>query len=50
LMRTSWGPDFDGDPNILEVYIGYLRKKFVAVASNATIKTIRGLGYCVVTE
>ena len=22
-----WGVDFDGDPNIVEVYVGYLRRK-----------------------
>src|SRR5690242_12514962 len=27
LLREVWGPEFDGDPNIVEVYVGYLRRK-----------------------
>lgn len=27
VLREVWGPDFDGDPNVIDVYIGYLRRK-----------------------
>ena len=27
ILDHVWGIDFDGDPNIVEVYVGYLRKK-----------------------
>jgi two-component system OmpR family response regulator len=30
LLDEVWGPEFEGDPNIVEVYIGYLRKKIDA--------------------
>ncbi len=41
LLDSVWGIDFDGDPNIVEVYVGYLRKKL----GRATIRTVRGAGY-----
>ncbi len=41
LLDSVWGIDFDGDPNIVEVYIGYLRKKL----GRSTIRTVRGAGY-----
>ena len=27
ILSTVWGYDFNGDDNVLEVYVGYLRKK-----------------------
>ncbi|HVC24569.1 MAG TPA: response regulator transcription factor [Acidimicrobiales bacterium] len=45
LMRSVWGPDFDGDPNIVEVYVGYLRKKIDVPFGIRSIETIRGAGY-----
>lgn len=41
LLDSVWGMEFDGDPNIVEVYVGYLRKK---IRKNA-IRTVRGAGY-----
>ncbi|MGA9278591.1 response regulator transcription factor [Ilumatobacter sp.] len=41
LLDAVWGLDFDGDPNIVEVYIGYLRKKL----GRESIRTVRGAGY-----
>jgi len=41
LLDAVWGLDFDGDPNIVEVYVGYLRKKL----GKDTIRTVRGAGY-----
>lgn len=41
VLDSVWGIDFDGDPNIVEVYVGYLRKK---IRKNA-IRTVRGAGY-----
>lgn len=41
LLDSVWGIDFDGDPNIVEVYVGYLRKKI----SKDAIRTVRGAGY-----
>ncbi len=41
LLDSVWGIDFDGDPNIVEVYVGYLRKKL----GKHAIRTVRGAGY-----
>ena len=45
LMRRIWGPEFNGDPNIVEVYIGYLRKKVDAPFDRRSLETVRGFGY-----
>jgi DNA-binding response OmpR family regulator len=41
LLDQVWGFDFDPGSNVVDVYIGYLRKKFGA----ASIATVRGMGY-----
>ncbi|MDP3894501.1 response regulator transcription factor [Nocardioides sp.] len=41
LLDHVWGYDFDPGSNVVDVYVGYLRKKFGA----ETITTIRGMGY-----
>jgi DNA-binding response OmpR family regulator len=41
LLSHVWGYDFDPGSNVVDVYVGYLRKKF----GNATIATVRGMGY-----
>lgn len=48
LIDEVWGIDFDGDPNIVEVYVGYLRRKIDRPFSVATLRTVRGVGYQVV--
>lgn len=46
LLHTIWGADFDGPPNIVDVYIGYLRAKFEQLgATDVTIRAVRGIGY-----
>jgi DNA-binding response OmpR family regulator len=45
LLDEVWGHDFEGDPNIVEVYVGYLRRKVDAPFSTHTILTVRGAGY-----
>lgn len=45
ILETVWGYDFGGDDNVLEVYIGYLRKKTEAGNEPRLIQTIRGVGY-----
>ena len=44
LLDNVWGFDFHGDPNIVETYISYLRKK-VDVDEPPLIHTVRGVGY-----
>ncbi|MGB1015334.1 MAG: winged helix-turn-helix domain-containing protein, partial [Nannocystaceae bacterium] len=34
LLTSVWGTNFDGDPNVLDVYIGYLRGKLVRVVGD----------------
>jgi DNA-binding response OmpR family regulator len=45
ILEVVWGPDFDGDPNVVEVYVGYLRRKIDPKGAPSRIKTIRGVGY-----
>ena len=44
LLDNVWGYDFHGDPNIVETYISYLRKK-IDDREPALIHTIRRVGY-----
>jgi two-component system OmpR family response regulator len=41
ILAGVWNTHYDGDDNIVEVYVGYLRRKFGAT----TIETLRGRGY-----
>jgi two-component system OmpR family response regulator len=45
ILAGVWSDDFEGDPNIVEVYIARLRRKLVGHASSAAIDTVRGAGY-----
>jgi two-component system response regulator MprA len=45
ILTNVWGYDFEGDDNVLEVYVGYLRKKMEADDEPRLIHTIRGVGY-----
>ncbi len=45
ILNAVWDWDFEGDPNVIEVYIGYLRRKIDQPFDRASIETIRGVGY-----
>lgn len=45
LLDEVWGLDFDGDPNVLDVYVGYLRKKIDRPFGRHDLLTVRGVGY-----
>jgi two-component system, OmpR family, response regulator MprA len=45
LMDRIWGTDFEGGPNVLEVYIGHLRSKLEQRSEKRLIQTVRGAGY-----
>jgi two-component system response regulator MprA len=45
ILEEVWGYDFGGEDNVLEVYIGYLRKKTEGGAEPRLIQTVRGVGY-----
>jgi DNA-binding response OmpR family regulator len=45
LIEHVWDEFYDGDPNIVEVYVGYLRRKLDAPFGRQAIETVRGGGY-----
>lgn len=45
ILEDVWGYDFGGEDNVLEVYVGYLRKKTEAGDEPRLIQTVRGVGY-----
>lgn len=45
LLDHVWDARFDGDPNVVEVYIGYLRRKLDVPFERHSIETVRGAGY-----
>lgn len=45
ILREVWGYDFGGDDNVLEIYVGYLRRKLEANGQPRLIQTVRGVGY-----
>ncbi len=46
LISAVWGTDFDGAPNVVDVYVGYLRTKLLElVPHQAEISAVRGIGY-----
>ena len=46
LLSNVWGYDFDPGSNVVDVYVGYLRKKL----GKDLIETVRGMGYRLVEE
>jgi len=45
ILDHVWDFDFDGDPNIVEVYVRRLRTKLQRPDGGAVIQTVRGAGY-----
>lgn len=45
ILENVWDYDFEGDPNIIEVYVRRLRKKLDEPFGARTITTVRGIGY-----
>jgi two-component system response regulator MprA len=45
IMARIWGDDFYGDWNVLEVFIGNLRRALEAGGEPRLIQTVRGVGY-----
>jgi DNA-binding response OmpR family regulator len=50
ILDHVWGIDFAGDPNVIEVYVGYLRRKLDQPFGTQLIRTERGAGYRLCTE
>src|SRR5262245_42793565 len=45
IMEQIWGYDFDGESNVIEVYVGHLRQKVEAGGEPRLIHTVRHAGY-----
>ena len=45
ILDNVWDADFEGDPNIVEVYVRRLRSKIDEPFGAKSIETVRGLGY-----
>lgn len=45
ILRAVWGYEYDPGTNVVDVYIGYLRRKLRRQGSNAPIVTVRSVGY-----
>ena len=45
LLNRVWGYDFDVDTNVVDVFIGYLRKKLEIDGRERIIETVRGVGF-----
>lgn len=45
LLERVWDENFEGGPNVLEVYVGYLRRKVDEPFGRRSIQTVRGVGY-----
>ncbi|HXH32972.1 MAG TPA: response regulator transcription factor [Plantibacter sp.] len=50
VLQNVWDDDFEGDPNIVEVYIGHLRNKVDRPFGLGSIETVRGFGYRLVGD
>lgn len=45
ILERVWDDGFEGDPNIVEVYVGQLRRKIDEPFTRRSIETVRGAGY-----
>jgi len=45
ILANVWDEFYEGDPNIVEVYVSYLRRKLATVTDRPMIETVRGVGY-----
>ena len=50
LLDHVWDENFEGSTNVVDVYVGYLRKKLEQPFDRPLIRTIRGVGYALEAE
>jgi heavy metal response regulator len=50
LAEHVWGYDFDSETNIIDVYVGYLRRKLDTEGEPPLLHTVRGVGYTLKAE
>ncbi len=45
ILQAVWDLNYEGDENVVEVYVGYLRRKVDQPFGRQSIQTVRGVGY-----
>ena len=45
ILESVWDAYYEGDDNVVEVYVGYLRRKTEAAGEPRLLHTVRGVGY-----
>jgi DNA-binding response OmpR family regulator len=45
LLHEVWGDEWAATRNVVEVYVGYLRRKLSAAGGDGLVRTVRGRGY-----
>jgi DNA-binding response OmpR family regulator len=50
ILNAVWGYDYDPGTNVLDVYIGYLRRKLTEADGDSPIETVRSAGYRLVSS
>ena len=50
LLELVWGYDFAADTNVVDVFIGYLRRKLEAGGAPRLLHTVRGVGFVLRNE
>jgi two-component system OmpR family response regulator/two-component system response regulator MprA len=45
IHRAVWGHDFDRGTNLIDVYVGYLRRKLAEAGCPAVLEAVRSVGY-----
>ena len=50
IAQHVWGLDFDAESNVIDVYVGYLRRKIALDHERPLLHTVRGAGYVLQAE
>jgi DNA-binding response OmpR family regulator len=50
LLELVWGYDFDVDTNVVDVFVGYVRRKLDSAGASRLIETVRGVGFVLRVE
>jgi DNA-binding response OmpR family regulator len=50
LAQHVWGLDFDPESNVVDVYVGYLRRRIEGPGERRLLHTVRGVGYVLKDE
>jgi len=45
MLEQIWDDQYDGSPNVVDVYVGYLRRKLYDPSRGQVIRTVRGVGF-----